>query len=104
MGAIVDKMKLSEKQDRRIKITSDKKNEIRDLYSSGEYSLNDLAKIYKVSKKTILLTVNKKSYEKNKEYRKKNWKTYQRDKNIRNEYTKKTREYKKKLYLKGELK
>ena len=64
MGAIVDKMKLSEKQDRRIKITSDKKNEIRDLYSSGEYSLNDLAKIYKVSKKTILLTVNKKSYEK----------------------------------------
>lgn len=100
----IEKIKLNENQDRRIKLTSDKKKEIRRLYHEvGGYSLNDLAKIYKVSKKTILITVNEKYRKKEIEMRKGNWKKYY-DKKKHCESIQKTRKYKYELYLKGELK
>lgn len=103
MAAIVDKLKLSEHQDRRVKLTSDKKEEIRNKYSTGKYSLNMLAKEYKVSKKLILITVNKESKEKDKLSAKENWKKYQASKEVRTQNARKVREYKRKLYEKGEL-
>ena len=39
-----EKIKLSEQQDRRVKITSVMKEEIRKKYSTGLFSLMDLAK------------------------------------------------------------
>ena len=38
MPYVCEKLKLSEKQDRRVKLTQNQKEEIRKLYSTGEYS------------------------------------------------------------------
>jgi predicted DNA-binding protein YlxM (UPF0122 family) len=98
-----EKIKLKETQDRRKKLTTEQREEIGKLYSTGCYSLNDLAKQYNVSKKTILLIVNKESAERAKEYRKEHWKEWQRGTKERTEAIKNTRKYKQELYLKGEL-
>ena len=99
-----EKIKLTETQDRRRKLTEQQRKEIRDLYSTGCYSLNGLAKQFGVSKKTILLIVNDESREKAQQYRKEHWKDFQMTKEERREAIKKTRHYKQELYLKGELK
>lgn len=99
-----EKMKLTETQDRRKRLTNGQREEIRELYGTGCYSLNDLAKKYNVSKKTILLIVNKDSAEKARQYRKEHWKEWQRKGEEHNEAIRKTRKYKQELYLKGELK
>lgn len=98
-----EKIKLKETQDRRKRLTTEQRKEIEGLYSTGCYSLNDLAKQYNVSKKTILLIVNKESAERAKEYRKEHWKEWQRKGKEHNEAIKNTRKYKQELYLKGEL-
>ena len=98
-----EKIKLKETQDRRKRLTTEQRKEIEELYSTGLYSLNDLAKQYNVSKKTILLIVNKDSAERAREYRKEHWKEWQRGTKERTEAIKNTRKYKQELYLKGEL-
>ena len=99
----VDTMKLAEQQDRRVKLLKEDKEEIYHLYNVvGGYSLNDLAKKYKVSKKTILLIVNKNSKEKNDLHIKNNWSKYY-DKNNHRVAMKNTRNYKKQLLENGEL-
>lgn len=99
----VDKMKLAEQQDRRVKLLKEDKEEIYHLYNNvGGYSLNDLAKKYKVSKKTILLIVNKNSKEKNDLNIKNNWSKYY-NKDSHREVMKNTRNYKKQLLENGEL-
>lgn len=99
-----EKIKLKETQDRRRKLTEQQREEIKNLYSTGFYSLNGLAKEYEVSKKTILLIVNEESAKKAKQYRKENWREWQRVGKEHNEAIKNTRKYKQELYLKGELK
>ena len=98
-----EKIKLNETQDRRKKLTEKQREEIRELYSTGLYSLNGLAKQYEVSKKTILLIVNKDSAERAKKYRKEHWKEWQKKGEEHAEAIRKTRKYKQELYLKGEL-
>lgn len=98
-----EKIKLKETQDRRKRLTTEQREEIKKLYGTGCYSLNDLARQYNVSKKTILLIVNKESAERAKEYRKEHWKEWQRKGKKHAEAIKKTRQYKQELYLKGEL-
>ena len=98
-----EKIKLQGMQDRRKKLTDEQRDEIRELYSTGLYSLNGLAKQYNVSKKTILLIVNEESAERAKEYRKEHWKEWQRKGKEHAEAIKKTRQYKQELYLNGEL-
>ena len=95
---------MKETQDRRKKLTELQRKEIKELYSTGCYSLNGLAKRFEVSKKTILLIVNEESAERAKQYRKEHWKEWQRVGEEHNEAIKKTRRYKQELYLKGELK
>lgn len=99
-----EKIKLSEKQDRRIKLTNEQREEIKKLYNTGFYSLNNLAKKFDCSKKTVLLIVNEESALKAKQYRKEHWKEWQRKGEEHNEAIKNTRRYKQSLYLKGELK
>lgn len=99
-----EKIKLKGLQDRRKRLTDEQREEIKKLYGTGHYSLNDLAKRFVVSKKTILLIVNSDSAEKAKQYRKEHWKEWQRTGEEHNEAIKKTRKYKQSLMLKGELK
>jgi predicted DNA-binding protein YlxM (UPF0122 family) len=99
-----EKIKLTEAQDRRRRLTSEQRKEIKDLYGTGCYSLNGLAKKYNVSKKTILLIVNKESAERAKQYRKEHWMDFKSTKEEHREAIRKTRHYKQELYLKGELK
>lgn len=99
-----EKIKLKETQDRRKRLTTEQRKEIEELYGTGCYSLNDLAKQYNVSKKTILLIVNKDSAEKARQYRKEHWREWQRKGEEWNEIVKKHRKYKQELYLKDELK
>ena len=99
-----EKIKLKGLQDRRKKLTDMQREEIKELYGTGCYSLNGLAKRFNVSKKTILLIVNEESADRAKQYRKDNWKQWQQTKEEHNEAIKKTRKYKQSLMLKGELK
>ena len=99
-----EKIKLQGMQDRRKRLTDEQREEIKELYSTGCYSLNDLAKIYEVSKKTVLLIVNKESAERAKEYRKEHWKEWARKGEEWNEIVREHRKYKQKLYLEGKLK
>lgn len=98
-----EKIKLKETQDRRKRLTTEQRKKIEELYATGHYSLNDLARQYNVSKKTILLIVNKESAERAKEYRKEHWKEWQRSREERTEAIRNTRRYKQSLMLKGEL-
>lgn len=99
-----EKIKLKGLQDRRKRLTDEQRKEIKALYGTGHYSLNDLAKRFVVSKKTILLIVNSESAEKAKQYRKENWKQWQGSKEEHREAIKKTRRYKNELYKNGRLK
>ena len=99
-----EKMYLSESQDRRKKLTVEQKTEIASLYETGLFSLNQLARQFEVSKKTILLIVNPESAVKAKQYRKENWKQWQRTGEEWNAIQREHRAYKQKLYKDGELK
>ena len=94
---------LSEEQDRRIKLTKEQKEKIAELYATGQYSLKSLAEQFGVSKKTILLIVNPESAAKAKQYRKDNWRRWQRTGEEWNEIQKEHRAYKQKLYKEGKL-
>lgn len=98
-----EKIKLTEKQDRRKKLTEEQKEEIKDLYATGNFSLNNLAGMFGVSKKTILLTVNPDSAERAKQYRKDNWQQWQRKGEEWNAIQREHRKYKHDLYINGEL-
>lgn len=103
MPSKLDKICLLENQDRRKKLTTEQKQEIHHLYNNiGGFSLNDLAKKYNVSKKTILLIVNKNSKLNNDLYIKNNWKKYY-DTKEHSRAMQKTRTYKKELMEKGEI-
>lgn len=99
-----EKIKLQGLQDRRKRLTDEQRSEIKKLYGTGFYSLNDLAKKFNVSKKTVLLIVNSESAEKAKQYRKEHWKDWQRTGEEHNKAIMNTRKYKQSLMLKGELK
>lgn len=99
-----EKLKLQGLQDRRKKLTDSQRAEIKELYSTGLYSLNDLAKKFNVSKKSILLIVNEESAANAKQYRKEHWREWQRKGEEHNEAIKKTRKYKNELYKSGKLK
>lgn len=104
MPTKVDKIRLNENQDRRVKLTTKDKEKIVELYNMGTYSLQKLANKYGVSKKLILITVNPLSMEKSKNNSKMNWKKYQQSKEVRVKSNQKTRQYKRELLEKGELK
>lgn len=99
-----EKIKLKGLQDRRKKLTDVQRKEIKELYGTGCYSLNGLAKKFNVSKKTVLLIVNEESAERAKQYRKENWKQWKQTTKEHNKAINNTRKYKQKLYKDGELK
>lgn len=98
-----ERIKLPPEYDRRRKLTDEQKEIIKHKYSTGLYSLNNLAKEYKVSKKTILLIVNSESKRKNDERIKEHWRDYQPSKNERNKIINEHRKYKYMLYKEGKI-
>ena len=98
-----EKIRLSETQDRRKKLTTEQKKDISELYSTGMFSLNQLARRFEVSKKTVLLIVNPESAENARQYRKKNWRQWQRTGKEWNAIQREHRAYKQKLYKDGKL-
>lgn len=99
-----EKLKLSGLQDRRKRLTNEQREEIAKLYGTGHFSLNDLAKRFNVSKKTVLLIVNSESAERAKQYRKDHWREWQRKGEEWNEIVREHRKYKQELYKEGKLK
>lgn len=97
-------VRLSEIQDRRVKLTSEKKTEILRKYQTGGCSLRSLAREYNVSHKTIALIVNPETKAKNDQYIKDHWMFYALDSESQRLAHRRTEEYKKRLYQKGELK
>ena len=98
-----EKIKLPQEYDRRRKLMNEQKEIIKHKYSTGLYSLNNLAKEYKVSKKTILLIVNPESKRKNDERLKEHWRDYQLTKEERNKIANEHRRYKQKLFREGKI-
>lgn len=96
-------IKLVGLQDRRRKLTDEQKTEIIRLREDG-WSLMKLAKEFDVSKKSILLIVNLESKAKNDKYVKDHWREFRQTREEHTEAVRKTRLYKKELFLKGELK
>lgn len=97
-----EKIRLSETQDRRRKLTEDQKEEIRQLYADGKGSWKALADKYHVSKATIGEIVNAEFAERRHQYRKEHWREYT-DREKLTEAVRNLRRYKHELYLKGEL-
>jgi len=98
-----ESIRLQGLQDRRRKLTDKQKEMIKERYATGAWSLNKLANEFGVSKKTVLLLVNPDSADKAKEYRKENWREFQRTKEERTKATREHRRYKQSLYVSGEL-
>lgn len=99
-----EKLKLSETQDRRRKLTDDQKEEIKRIYESGVCGTRPLAKQFNVSRKTIQLIVNPEVKQRQHDYVANNWRKYRPTKEEWAETMKEHRHYKQELYLKGELK
>ena len=99
-----EKLKLSETQDRRRKLTDDQKEEIKRIYESGVCGTRPLAKQFGVSRKTIQLIVNPEIKQRQHDYVANNWRKYRPTKEEWAETMKEYRRYKQELYLKGELK
>ena len=91
-------------QDRRVKLTKAKKEEIARKFETGEYSLRGLAREYNVSHKTISLIVDQRAKRKNDEYNRTHWMYYRPDAETMREAHRRSKEYKKRLYERGELK
>lgn len=98
-----EKMKLSETQDRRRRLTTEQQEEIRKLYATGLYSWNKLAGMYKCSKSRIGQIVNPERDAKCKARIREHWKDYQQKGEAWNATIREHRKYKQQLYLKGEL-
>lgn len=99
-----EKIKLSETQDRRRKLTKEQKEEIKAIYATGVCGTRPLAKQFGVSRSLIQIIVNPNIAQKRKEYTKNNWAKYKTTKEERAEIQREHRRYKQELYVKGELK
>ena len=89
------KVKIPEAFDRRHKLSATQKEEIRDLYASGEYTYQQLADSYGVCRKTICLVVNEEVKEKQYAYSINYMKSYQKtlNKDVVNQRRKEIRQY-----------
>lgn len=104
MPFVSSRLKLNEKQDRRIKLTSKQREDIKRLYDTGMYSQRKLAKRFGVSKSTIAVITNPKRADAVRQRIKEHWRDYQPSNEERARIMREHRRYKQELYLKGELK
>lgn len=103
MPYISEKICLSETQDRRRKLTTEKQEEIRKLYETGLYSHRQLAIMFNCSKSRIGQIVNPERDAKVKARMKEHWRDYQQKGEDWNAVIREHRRYKQELYLQGKL-
>ena len=97
-------LKIKDKDDRRIKLFDEDREEIRKLYATGLFSQRDLANRYNVSRRTITFVLDPTKRERANELlkqRKQDGRYYSKEK--QREYVKKYREYKYDLYKQKKL-
>ena len=104
MPYVSEKIKLSESQDRRRKLTTEQQDTIRKLYETGMFSWNQLAKMFGCSKSRIGQIVNPERDAKVRARIKEHWQDYRPDKDEWSSIVREHRHYKQELYLKVELK
>ena len=98
-----EKMKLSETQDRRRKLTEEQKEQIRKIYKQGTCGTRPLAKQFNVSRSLIQTIVNPAIKQRHHDRIAKHWRDYRPTKAEWAETMKEHRHYKQELYLSGEL-
>lgn len=100
-----EKIKLSPKQDRRIKLNDKQREEIREKYMTGIYSQRNLAEEYGVSRRLITFILDPDKAKKNAEQLKQRRADgrYKPNKEKWAAIMREHRHYKQELYLKGEL-
>jgi IS30 family transposase len=103
MPAIVDKYIVGKKYDRRVKLTDNDKNDIRELRQKG-WTLRQLASEFNVSRRTIQFVVSPHQLEENLKRRKERggWRVYY-TKQSNAEYHANHRNYKRQLLQAGKL-
>lgn len=99
-----ESIRLDASQDRRRKLTEEQKEEIRRIYKTGACGTRPLAKQFGVSRSTIQVIVNPNIAERHKRRAKEHWRDYRPTKEEWAATMREHRQYKYKLYLKGELK
>ena len=100
-----EKIKLPKQYDRRIKLTDEQREEIKEKYASGVYSQRALALEYHVSRRLISFIIDPEKYEISKEQYRERRKDgrYKPDRESWNETQRKHREYKNRLYAEGKI-
>ena len=100
-----EKMKLPRELDRRVKLTEEQRQQIREEYATGATSLIALANKYEVSKRTIQFTLYPERYTKAREQFKERRKDgrYKGTKEQWAKIQKEHRQYKQELYKQGLL-
>jgi DNA-binding XRE family transcriptional regulator len=98
------KIEFTEK-DKRIKLTDEQREKIKKDYSTGLISQRDLAKKYKVDRKTIYNILHEDKYQEQLErYKEEKHSKQYYNKEKHKDYIKTHRRYKQELYVKGEIK
>lgn len=87
-----DRIKLSDTQDRRRKITDAQREEIRTLYENG-HSIRSIARQYGVYPRTISIICKSKTRAALREYTREHWREFQQSKEQRTAATRETRRY-----------
>lgn len=100
-----EKIKLPKKYDRRIRLSDEQREEIRDKYASGLYSQRSLASEYQVSRRLISFILDPEKYSKCREQFKERRKDgrYKPDKESWNKAMKEHRAYKQELFVSGKI-
>ena len=96
-------IKLSEKQDRRRKLTDAQKEEIKRIYAEGNLGTRPIAKMFNVSRSTIQVIVNPAIAKRHHDRMAQHWKDYRPSKEEWAAIMREHRHYKHELYTKGEL-
>ena len=99
-----DKMLIPENKDKRVKLTLCQKEEIFELYATGNYSQRALAREYNVSRRLIQFIIYPEKLEENRQRRQERGGSKQYYNKEANTIAQRThRQHKQELYLKGEL-
>ena len=91
-----DRIKLSDTQDRRRKITDEQREEIRTLYANG-HSIRSIARQYGVYPRTISIICKPETRAASREYTKEHWREFQHPKERRTAATRETRRYRQRI-------
>ena len=98
-----EKIKLSEKQDRRKKLTDAQREEIKRIYAEGNLGTRPIAKMFGVNRSTIQVIVNPAIAQRQHDRAAQHWRDYRPSKEEWAKTMREHRQYKHELYVKGEL-